>query len=576
MQRITWILTKIFAVFGIVISPDKKHPVHLSALFFIWLGGIVLLMVVASFGMYTYSTSPSFCNSCHIMQPYYKAWETSSHFGKATCVQCHYPPAKDLAEHLWHKFQASAQVVKYVTRTYSSKPFAEIDDASCLRSGCHSTRLLEGKVISKQGIHFDHRPHLSETRRGRKLRCVSCHSQIVVGNHVEVTYSTCFLCHFRGMGEKKDLRPIGGCLGCHDIPEKTFKIGNMTYNHKDFVTKRGVGCENCHLDSVQGEGKASAERCFACHNQPEKLNRYNDITFIHENHVTKHHVACVHCHEEMRHGFGKEQKGLLPATQGEGDHSTTPPMDHPPTLVFDCSFCHEKLHTGQLEMYSGKGSYVNLPDMPSPMYLANVDCIGCHYDEEKKPGSEFKGKTIYASSKSCTKCHGPSFKGIWDEMRKELSQAIEQLEGKIKEGRQTRQASQVSPDVTGEADKLLREAERLVRFVKQSHGEHNIYLSSVALRKSDGKLNQAAEKLGATLPNLEENPLLSGMYCANMCHSMVGVQVPPETVTFSGKKMPHKMHTTMMGCVRCHDIGAHKQVPLRPGVRKEVCSTCHP
>src|SRR3989338_6126608 len=228
---------------------------HLSGVFFIWVGAGFLLSIAGGIGMYSYSTHPRFCNSCHIMEPYYNAWKSSKHFGKATCVECHYPPAKTLGEHFWHKFQASAQVVKYVTRTYSSKPFAEISDASCLRSGCHSTRLLEGKVVSPRGIKFDHRPHLTETRRDRRLRCVSCHSQIVVGQHVEVTYSTCFLCHFRA-SDAAPKKPEAACLSCHDLTARTFQVGNMSYNHKDFVTKQGVACSNCHLDIVWGEGKA--------------------------------------------------------------------------------------------------------------------------------------------------------------------------------------------------------------------------------------------------------------------------------------------------------------------------------
>ncbi len=208
----------------------------------------------AGLGLVHYSESPRFCNSCHIMEPYYKAWSTSKH-NKVACVECHYPPGSPRTL-LWKKFQALSQVAKYVTRTYSSKPFAEIEDTSCLRSGCHSKRLLEGKVVSHKGIKFDHRPHLNEVRRGRQLRCVSCHSQIAIGNHVEVTYETCYLCHFKGRGSGRQLKPLGGCLGCHDLPAKTFRLGNMDYNHKDFVTKQGLSCQNCHLDVVKGEGKA--------------------------------------------------------------------------------------------------------------------------------------------------------------------------------------------------------------------------------------------------------------------------------------------------------------------------------
>jgi hypothetical protein len=111
-----------------------------------------------------------------------------------------------LEKTLYGKFQASSQAVKYLTKTYGSKPHAEVRDVSCMRSGCHEKRLLEGKVnwtvksVTGQDvtIRFDHRPHLTEERRGQHLRCVSCHSQIVQGQHLVVTLDTCFLCHFKG------------------------------------------------------------------------------------------------------------------------------------------------------------------------------------------------------------------------------------------------------------------------------------------------------------------------------------------------------------------------------------------
>lgn len=602
-HRFGW-LGRILAVFGIIISPHKKHPVHLSKVFFFWVLGGFLLTVAGSIGMYSYSTNPSFCNSCHIMTPYYQAWETSKHHGKAVCVDCHYPPAATFGEHLWHKFQASAQVVKYVTRTYSSKPFAEIADASCLRSGCHSTRLLEGKVVTAKGIKFDHRPHLTETRRDRQLRCVSCHSQIVVGNHVEVTYSTCFLCHFRdNQTNPIGVSPIGtspsgtshepavGCLGCHDLPEKSFQIGNMSYNHKDFVTKQQVPCKDCHSDIVHGDGKADASRCLTCHNQPEKLARYGDIPFIHENHVTKHHVACLHCHQEMRHGFQEGSGSDLMPRLGEphwgephrGEPAfpetapETTPAEHPANLAFDCSYCHLDKHSGQLAMYTGQVKSLGLPEMPSPMYLANVDCIGCHYLEGTKPEEqEFKGHTVAASPNACLKCHGKGFEGIWSETMAELKKTLVPINEKIAATEQALVNATLPPSEKKSLENQLNKAKRWYLFVSLSRGDHNIYLAATTLRKIDAILGTIGQKLTVTLPDLSTMPLLSGGYCATMCHERIGVKVPPETVKSSGKMMPHKMHTELMGCVACHEIGAHKKVPLRKGVKEAVCVGCHP
>ncbi len=531
--------------------------------------GLAVLLIMA--GLVKYSTSPSFCRSCHIMEPYYQAWHSSKH-NHIACVECHYPPSSHRTL-LWKKFQALSQVVKYVTRTYSSKPFAEVEDSSCLRSGCHATRLLQGKVLTKSGIHFDHRPHITETRRGRQLRCVSCHSQVVVGKHIEVTYDTCFLCHFRGRGEGKELKPIGGCLGCHDLPKKSFQLGNMTYNHRDFVTRQGVSCQNCHLEAVQGKGKAPQERCLLCHNQPENLARYGDIPFIHENHVTKHNIACFHCHEEIRHGFQTQEQPLKLPGAAAAAAPAAAPAGHPPTLVFDCSLCHEDKHLAQLQLYCGKlrpDLAVGLPELASPMYLAHVDCNGCHYQAETGPDTDFRGHTMKPSPESCVKCHGAKFQGILEEMRAELDSAMTKTGDKIAAARS---ALEKTPQPAAAA--AVKRAERLRAFLQAAHGPHNIYLASVLLRTLDRSLDEAGRELHADLPDISSEPLLSGSYCALQCHGRIGVKVPPETVRFAGKTMPHKAHTDMMGCVSCHDIGAHKRVPLKHDFRAK-CLECHP
>lgn len=531
------------------------------------LAGILVLAVLVK-----YSTSPAFCRSCHIMEPYYKAWKSSQH-NRVACVECHYPPGSPRTL-IWKKFQALSQVVKYVTRTYSSKPFAEVNDESCLRSGCHSTRLLQGKVVTKSGIRFDHRPHITERRRGRQLRCVSCHSQVVVGKHIEVTYDTCFLCHFRGRGEGRKLEPLGGCLGCHELPARSFKLGNMTYNHKDFVTRQGVSCQNCHVEAVQGKGRAPEDRCLLCHNQPEKLARYGDIPFIHDNHVTKHNIACFHCHEEMRHGFPKSEQ---PLSLSGGHPSTSAPAPaadrHPPSLVFDCGLCHEDKHLSQLQLYSGKPrpELGALPELPSPMYLAHVDCNGCHYRSEHGAAADFGGRSMKPSQDSCAKCHGAKFRGILSEMHGELASALAKAAEKLAAARAALAKQSPQP---AEARAGVRRAERLLGFLRAGHGEHNIYLASVILRTLDRELDGAGRRLKAELPDISAEPMLSGAYCARQCHGRVGVKVPPETVRYSGKTMPHLAHTEMTGCVDCHDIGGHKRVPLRRDV-KARCAKCH-
>jgi nitrate/TMAO reductase-like tetraheme cytochrome c subunit len=277
---------------------------------------VVVVLGAGGAGLWEMSSSPKLCSSCHIMKPYVDAWKTSKHRNVA-CVQCHYPPG--FRDTIWVKYQAVTQVVKWATQTYSSKPFAEVEDGSCLRSGCHDRRLLQGKVTFKRGIVFDHTPHLVEPRRGRQLRCTSCHSQIVVGTHIEVTDSTCFLCHFKGMKTARTLTPIAGCTGCHLPPKGDIVVGRATFNH-DMIMQRGVPCANCHLNVIQGDGEAPRERCFTCHNQVEKLEKYPDTPFIHDFHVAQHNIECARCHTEIKHRL----PGRLAVPTAAVDRATSP------------------------------------------------------------------------------------------------------------------------------------------------------------------------------------------------------------------------------------------------------------
>ncbi len=579
-KKKSWFVRLLYFI-GINASPEHKLHAQLKPRFFIIIGSIVGFFIVSFFGVAKYSTSPSFCKSCHIMKPYYNAWKESKH-SHVACVDCHYPPGMSKTV-LWKKFQAVSQVAKYVTRTYSSKPFAEIEDASCLRSGCHSTRLLKGRVISAKGIKFDHSDHIMKEKKGRNLRCSTCHSQIVVGRHVEVTYDSCYLCHFKDQGRGTDLRPIGGCLGCHELPEKTFKLGNMDYNHRNFVTNQGVSCDDCHLDVVQGQGLASQDRCFTCHNEPEKLKQYRDIPSLHDNHVTKHNVACFHCHQEIRHGFdagnGKAHlAGLLGDTEQTDDPKVGREAAHSRKTLVQCSHCHIGKHAGQLAIYSGKidSLDIDMPEMPSPMYVAHVDCVGCHYQESTgSENLEFNGKTFAASDKACVKCHGSTFKGIWKKTKSTLETTLALLSEKIELADAALKASAMPG---ADLDKLrsnLAKVKRWHNFLKASKGEHNIYLASWIVRQEDKLLSEIEAGLKTEFSDLSTLPLVSGRYCSTLCHFKVRVKSPPVTVKAFGRKMSHLGHTVMRSCVECHVIGAHKDVKLQKDVANNVCAECH-
>jgi len=86
----------------------------------------VILLAVSSIGFIEYSAQPGFCKTCHNMRPYYDSWATSSH-RDVPCIKCHYAPG--IRAEAMGKLQAANQVVKYITGSYGTKPWAEIEDA---------------------------------------------------------------------------------------------------------------------------------------------------------------------------------------------------------------------------------------------------------------------------------------------------------------------------------------------------------------------------------------------------------------------------------------------------------------
>jgi cytochrome c nitrite reductase small subunit len=550
-KKRTSVMARVLGFFGIEVSTERFFLFSLKPRFLFFIVGFLVAGLAALGGLAVYSTKPAFCNSCHIMAPYNKAWSTSSH-KFVSCVQCHYPPAQP-GEMIWHKFQALSQVVKYITRTYSSRPYAEIPDESCLRGGCHSTRLLQGRVVSKEGILFNHQPHLEQKRYGQQLRCVSCHSQIVVGKHMEVTWDTCYLCHLKGHVGERGLEPMGGCQGCHFVPEKEIGVGNITIIHKDFVSFGKVDCQACHRDAASGEGEVDKDRCFVCHNQPEKLARFDETDFIHYNHVTRHNTACFHCHREIRHGLTIKKDSKM--------------------LISECGKCHSNTHDLQGELYAGEGAR-GVPEMPCPMFLARVDCVGCHLKKEISKNTISQETTYTGTEVGCSNCHGPEYLGMVPDAQKMVDDTVARLSAKLEAVNLALKQNPPDPGLAAKMREKLDEASRNIQFIGSTKAAHNIYYASEALNYAETIISAAARVL--KLKNVEDTsklPIVSGGYCAALCHNRLGVEVPPRMVTLNNKIIPHYKHVDAgLSCRMCHTFGVHKDVKFKGG---EVCTKCH-
>jgi nitrate/TMAO reductase-like tetraheme cytochrome c subunit len=513
--------------------------IALAALVSVGGGGTYVMMEV--------TTKPRFCRSCHIMEPYYDSWASSSHKG-VSCVDCHYEPG--LLETFEGKFKALSQLAKYVTATQGTKPWAEVSDYSCMRSGCHSERLLEGEIQYGR-IRFDHRDHLIGFERGKKLRCTSCHSQIVQGSHVTVTSASCFLCHFKeGAESAAPGRPLNDCNLCHGPPPDEIRLGSFTFRHSDYL-ERGVECASCHGDVTRGAGEVPRERCGSCHNQQAHLDRYDDVEFMHKNHVTDHSVNCLECHAEIQHGL-------------------------PPREVHfrgECSNCHVDAHSAPSGVYRGTGGR-GVADNPGIMYLARVTCNGCH--RPPFPGAPTPPATFGADPLACVDCHGPGFSGMVERWQAEGSSSL----AKAKEALEKLHAAMGEEREEGEGDPALAKRHYDdaawnvgLALADGSEGAHNLPYFRDLLRKASEQVRDGFQALDpdARPPSIPVGPRTpSKDGCTNLCH--VGVE---EANVGSARDLPfsHATHLARarLDCAVCHAREPHGTTV----VKRADCASCH-
>lgn len=536
-----------------------------------------LIGAVLGYASLEYSAQPRFCVLCHYMKPFYEAWKTSSH-RHVSCVECHIPPgAKGFVR---HKFAASVQLVKYVTRQYGTRPWTEVEDASCLREGCHETRLLTGKV-QFGGVQFDHGPHLTSFRRVTRLRCTSCHAQIVQGTHMTVTEAACFLCHFKNTQEAPEM---ADCRLCHKeirphhraevVSETWGKIspplfrsrtsspppGGSTYDHK-LILERSVDCRECHLDVVQGRGEVPLDRCLVCHSEPERLEKHRDTEFMHRHHVTEHKVDCLRCHIEIQHRLAPLQVQL------------------------DCQSCHPRHHASTVDLYTGRGGQ-RVKGQPNPMFTTRVPCEGCHLTHQPVEG---KGISLRGGAAGCMNCHGETYgktladwqmksaawqrwmKAILPPVRAAFKPAGRLGEAKEKEIRNKGMEKRIDP-----AAELYRQAEENLHLVSSGQAVHNVDYAEKLLRAAASYLNRALELRGAAyrVPPLPEAPRGSPTACLDCHYGVEAIRTKAFGVLFD--HAPHLLQSPLP-CQRCHAnplnpaAPQHGRLLLQPG----DCQNCH-
>ena len=482
---------------------------------------LALLIAMPLFGVTSVEvTSQSwFCNSCHIMNPYYDSWKHGAH-KDVECVKCHISPG--LENFLEAKFNGLGQVVDDVLHRTSMKPSASVSELACLRSGCHDLGKVTATTKTTGKFLFRHDKHLNLEYAGIKMACTVCHSHVKGDEHFEVNTNVCVTCHLMqtdpsslqkdkegnlpttirllvreprpaaelgtGAGaaaheagaaptaatlaaaatpESHGKLPPEGCTTCHNPPAGTIERGGLRITHAEYLAY-GARCESCHRGTTEVPVPVESGQCFQCHNFGiEKATSVEEMHKIHNE--GRHKIECFSCHGTVHHG-PTVQAGRLEQ--------------------FDCRKCHTDQHGVQRQTYLNRADPQPNPDgtqSVSPMFLAHVDCTGCHIKKRPVSSKADSGATVaVAIPEACDACHKPGFgKEVVPLWQKTTHSMYDQISADLKLAEQ---------EVTSAEGKALldevRKCQQMVR-VDGSWGVHNPRYTQQVLEQARNKLAEA-------------------------------------------------------------------------------------
>lgn len=434
------------------------------------IAAVLMVLAVVTVVAIEVTGQPGFCNSCHIMNPYYASWRTSSH-AEVNCLDCHLQPG--FTGYVKGKINGLAQVVDCVVGRVSTKPSATVHDASCLRSECHSTAELLADTAASNGVKFSHARHLDAVVGGMEMACRMCHSHFEGDVHFSVNQNACFACHFLDDPSSTERLVHIGCTDCHKVPTEVIRRGLVKIDHQEFVSYEASCEESCHKKEVQQISVVGETVCLNCHDFSKSADA--DSVALHESHTTGHKVECFACHGKIVHG----------QTQVESV-----------SAMMDCTSCHSNTHQVQRTIYSTEPAATPTVTTPhsedrvlSPMFLTHVECTGCHVEQTAKtPGTlDSFGTVARAVPAACDKCHEPGtgqkYVPFWQNTIKTLYERVDRKVRQYEElARQQRDESRAQP--MRQRAQQARSILDSIRF-DGSWGVHNFKYTEAILLEAD-------------------------------------------------------------------------------------------
>lgn len=293
------------------------------------------------------------------MDPYYESWSLDPHganFG-VKCIECHYAPGEQHT--LRAKFRGLSQVASYFSGRYGTgRPRAEVSDASCLRSGCHSgqafypkllpigeprieTRLVGGVETAVQrapSVHFVHEKHLDIEGKQKEIEA----ELIQVRDRLRATLSPEALERVEALATSVsaasdraiELRRLSGQMQfAENVREDARKLMELEHRRIRVDQLSGLNCSACHAFNPALKTHIAADKqvCYTCHFTHEEFNQRTG--------------ECLLCHQ--------------PPTRSVRVHDTSPSMSSPSVVMdhqdivrrgVDCASCHLDVLRGDAQV----------------------------------------------------------------------------------------------------------------------------------------------------------------------------------------------------------------------------------
>jgi nitrate/TMAO reductase-like tetraheme cytochrome c subunit len=293
------------------------------------------------------TAQPSFCASCHIMEPYYATWKNDVHGGKhnIACVDCHYAPGERSTVNA--KLRGLSQLASYFSGRYGkTRPRAHVAMESCMTSACHGDKAFMDKPLEVGTVTFKHSRHLNHTDADDqkvKGRLAALENQLEqqlgpehfteltraareIGSAESRTDDLARLCE---QWEKPVDRPVLAEL--IELEHRPVRIAQL----------KSLQCIDCHSNNMQGLGSTGAagqhhfsvqkSSCFTCHFNNQAFNTGT--------------AECMRCHTPPQKAItvheqvGEEVRDKLKSPE-LGEKSIK--MDHSEIVArkVDCRSCH--------------------------------------------------------------------------------------------------------------------------------------------------------------------------------------------------------------------------------------------